>query len=196
MGALLGFVFVGLFSPGPNVILLTTSAARFGLRRTLPHLIGVVLGVGVTAGATGFGIGAALQARPGLELTLKILAFAWILYLAWQIWRAMPVGNAPAPDKQRPFGLIEAVLFQWVNPKIWAIAIAAAAGFTAELNPTEAATILAASFSAINLFVCLFWTFAGSVLGQLLKTPNAWRWFSRSMALGLAASAVMVFYAA
>ena len=49
------FVFAGLFSPGPNVILLTTSGARFGFRRTLPHLAGVVLGVGITAALTGAG---------------------------------------------------------------------------------------------------------------------------------------------
>lgn len=50
---LYGFVFFGLFSPGPNVVLLTASGARFGLTRTLPHLFGVVVGVGITAGLTG-----------------------------------------------------------------------------------------------------------------------------------------------
>ena len=58
---LYGFVFFGLFSPGPNVILLTSSGARFGVRRTLPHLFGVVLGVGITAGLTGLGIAALLR---------------------------------------------------------------------------------------------------------------------------------------
>ncbi|MEM9787709.1 MAG: hypothetical protein AAF801_14490, partial [Pseudomonadota bacterium] len=32
---LIGFVFFGLLSPGPNVILLTASGARFGFRRTV-----------------------------------------------------------------------------------------------------------------------------------------------------------------
>lgn len=195
MGALLWFVFVGLFTPGPNVILLTNSAARFGIGRTLPHLIGVVLGVGVTAAATGFGIGTALAARPGLELGLKIAAALWIVYLAWTVWRSTPIGRADLAEGQRPFTVLEAVLFQWINPKIWAIAVAAAAGFTADLAPVQAAGLLAASFSGINLFVCAFWSGAGSILGRLLKTPHAWRWFSRIMAVGLAVSAVMVFRA-
>ena len=53
MIALIGFVFLGLFSPGPNVILLTTSGARFGFLATLPHLLGVALGVGFIAFFTG-----------------------------------------------------------------------------------------------------------------------------------------------
>ena len=46
---LYGFVLLGLFTPGPNVIMLTASGVRFGFVRTLPHLFGVVLGVGITA---------------------------------------------------------------------------------------------------------------------------------------------------
>ena len=51
---LYGFVFLGLFSPGPNVVLLTASGARFGFRASLPHLLGVVVGVG---GCFGFVFG-------------------------------------------------------------------------------------------------------------------------------------------
>ncbi|MEK6204730.1 MAG: LysE family translocator, partial [Amylibacter sp.] len=39
------FVLVGLASPGPNIVMLLASGARFGFRRTLPHVIGIALGV-------------------------------------------------------------------------------------------------------------------------------------------------------
>jgi threonine/homoserine/homoserine lactone efflux protein len=71
---LFGFVFFGLFSPGPNVILLTTSGARFGFRPTLPHILGVALGVGIIAGVVGFGLGTILAAFPSLTMALKIIA--------------------------------------------------------------------------------------------------------------------------
>jgi threonine/homoserine/homoserine lactone efflux protein len=80
------FVFLGLFSPGPNVILLTASGARFGFQRTLPHLAGVVLGVGIIAGLTAFGLGAILIAMPQLTLALKGIAAVWILWMAWRLW--------------------------------------------------------------------------------------------------------------
>jgi len=187
--ALLGFVFLGLFSPGPNVILLTASGARFGFRATVPHILGVALGVGITAGVTGLGIGALLLARPGLTLMLKIAACAWILWMARALWLSDPVDR---DARARPFTLIEAVLFQWVNPKVWAVALAATA-FVADLAPGAKAVTLALTFSALNLGVCLFWTSAGALLARLLADPMRWRFFMRGMALALAAFSVLVF---
>ena len=184
------FVFAGLFSPGPNVLMLTASGARFGFRPTLPHLAGVVLGVGVIAGATGLGIGAALEARPGLEFALKTIAAGWIVWMAWRLWQS----SAQEQDgAARPMRFHEAILFQWINPKIWAVALAASAGYSGGLSPMGEALRLALAFSATNFFVCLFWTSAGSLLRTLLTRPTAWRLFARIMAILLAVSAAMVF---
>ncbi|SIO49250.1 Threonine/homoserine/homoserine lactone efflux protein [Rhodovulum sp. ES.010] len=184
------FVFAGLFSPGPNVILLTASGARFGFRRTLPHVAGVVVGVGITSGLTALGIGALLLELPWLATTLRILAAGWILWMAWTL-----VTAARQPDGRaghRPFTFVEAVLFQWVNPKVWAVALAAASGYAAGLGPWGEALRLSTAFSGINLFVCLFWSFAGSLLAWLLASERAWRIFMGGMALALAVSAGMV----
>ncbi|MBK1636131.1 LysE family translocator [Rhodovulum adriaticum] len=185
------FVFAGLFSPGPNVVLLTASGARFGFRRTLPHVAGVVIGVGVTSGLTALGIGALLLAQPGLAMGLRVLAAGWILWMAWKLLTAARAPRGAAVD--RPFTLVQAVLFQWVNPKVWAIALAAASGYAAGLAPWQEALRLGSTFSGINLFVCLFWSFAGSLLTYLLTSERAWRLFMGGMSLALAASAGMVF---
>jgi len=191
MDPLYAFVFAGLFSPGPNVILLTASGARFGFRQTLPHILGVAVGVGITSGLTGLGLGALLLAQPKLEFGLKILAATWILWMAWKLFKAQRGTQANARD--RPFTFLEAVLFQWVNPKVWAIALAASSGYSLGLPPFQEAVRLSTAFSGINLFVCLFWTFAGTLLAYLLSHPKAWRAFMRVMAILLAATAVMVF---
>ncbi|MEJ6390032.1 LysE family translocator [Gymnodinialimonas ulvae] len=191
MDPLFAFVFVGLFSPGPNVILLTASGARFGFVRTLPHVAGVALGVGIIAALTGIGIGALLGRYPALELTLKVVASAWIVWMGVTLWRSSASGQRQAGDQ--PWGIVKAILFQWVNPKIWAVALAAASGFPGGLSPWGEALRLGATFSGLNLFVCLFWSFAGSLLALLLTTPHAWKIFARVMATGLLASALMVF---
>jgi len=185
------FVFLGLFSPGPNVILLTTSGARFGFRRTVPHVLGVALGVGVIAALTGLGVGALLKSFPALDFALKLIAAAWILWMAWKLWAS--TGATEAHGKDRPFTLIEAVLFQWVNPKLWAVTLAAASGFPSDLAPFAEAGRLALAFSGINVFVCIFWSFAGSLLAYLLRTQAAWRAFTRVMSGLLGLSAAMVF---
>ncbi len=184
------FVFFGLFSPGPNVILLAASGARFGFKPTLPHILGVAFGVGITSAITGFGIGALLQSAPTLELVLKIIASLWILWMAWKLWNAKPSENTQTGD--RPFTFIEAVLFQWVNPKVWAVALSATA-YVAFLGPTGKALALGLTFSGVNLCVCLFWTYAGTLLSYLLTNPTAWTIFLRIMAVALVVFSLLVF---
>jgi threonine/homoserine/homoserine lactone efflux protein len=186
------FVFAGLFTPGPNVILLTASGARFGLGPTVPHILGVAIGVGICAGLTALGIGALLLAAPALTFALKLVAVAWILWMAWTLLRAR---GAEAETGDRPFTFVQALLFQWVNPKLWAVALAAASGYASDLPAHLEALRIGSAFSGINLAVCLFWTLAGAVLSYLLTTPRAWRVFTSVMAAALAASGVMVFLA-
>lgn len=186
---LFGFVFFGLFSPGPNVILITASGARFGFQRTVPHIFGVALGVGVIAAVTGIGIGTLITAQPALGLVLKTIAGLWILWMAYNLWRADP---AKKKESDKPFTFIEAVLFQWVNPKVWAVALSATAYVTI-LAPIQQATILATTFSTINLGVCTFWAVAGSLLSYLLTNAAAWRIFMRIMALALVGFSVLLF---
>lgn len=188
---LYAFVFAGLFSPGPNVILITTSGARFGVVRTFPHLLGVAAGVGVIAGITGLGLGAVLQAMPRLTFGLKIVAAVWILVLAWQLFRSTRLGATPA--SARPFKFYEGVLFQWVNPKIWAVALAASAGYSQGLPPAQEAIRLALAFSGLNIFVLVFWSLTGQQLSKLLSSETAWSRLMTAMALLLGLSAIMVF---
>ena len=186
---LIGFVFFGLFSPGPNVILITASGARFGLQRTIPHIIGIALGVGVIATVTGIGVGALIAAQPALGNVLRIVASLWILWMAYNLWRADPAKNK---ETDKPFTFVEAVLFQWVNPKVWAVALSATA-YVATLAPVQQAIVLATSFSTINLGVGTFWALAGSLLSYLLTNEAAWRIFMRIMALALVGFSVLLF---
>nr|WP_281494188.1 LysE family transporter [Jannaschia sp. S6380] len=181
-----------MFTPGPNVILLTASGARFGFAPTVPHIFGVAIGVGITSALAALGVGALLLAVPALKLALQVVAVAWILWMAWTLLRSRG-GRADA--RARPFTFVEAVLFQWVNPKIWIIAFAAASGYASDLPAGLEAARIGSAFSGINLFVCLFWTFAGTLLTYLLTTPMAWRVFTTVMAAALAASGLMVFLA-
>ncbi|GAB4266463.1 MAG: LysE family translocator [Pararhodobacter sp.] len=190
---LYGFVLLGLFTPGPNVIMLTASGARFGFVRTLPHLFGVVLGVGITAGVTALGVGALVAASPVLNTVLRLGAGAFILWMAWGLWKASARPRQAQDPDDKPLSLFGAVLFQWINPKVWAVAFAASAGYGAGQAAWFEALRLGTAFSSVNLGVCLFWTAAGALLTALLTRPVAWKVFLRGMALLLAASVLLIF---
>ena len=185
------FIFAGLFSPGPNVILLLASGARFGARATWPHILGVAVGVGIIGACVGFGIGALLIAQPKLAFTLKCIAAVWILWMAWSLFSAS--GGLKKGSADKPFTFIEAIFFQWINPKIWAVAVAASAGYPLGLPPESEALRLAMGFTGINFFVCTFWTYFGEGISRFLKTEHAWLIFRRTMAVLLALSALLIF---
>lgn len=184
------FIFAGLFSPGPNVVMLTTSGARFGFRATLPHLLGVPVGTGLLAAASVLGVQSILFALPVMEFTIKLISAFWILWLSWKLINA---SRAKAQDRDRPFTFFQAILFQVVNPKVWAVALAASAGFSIDLNTWAEAVRLFLGFSLINLFVCLFWTTAGHLLAGYLQRPVIWRTFMTVMAAMMASSAALIF---
>ena len=187
---LLLFIFAGLFSPGPNVVMLTTSGARFGFRATLPHLLGVSIGTGLLAAASVLGVQSILFALPAIEFTIKLISALWILWLSWKLINA---SLAKAQNTDRPFTFFQAILFQVVNPKVWAVALAASAGFSSDLNIWAEAARLFLGFSLINLFVCLFWTSAGHLLASYLQRPVIWRIFMTTMAAMMAGSAALIF---
>lgn len=185
------FIFAGLFSPGPNVVMLTASGARFGFRATIPHLLGVPIGTGLIAAASALGVTSVLLAAPGLKLVFQIAAALWILWLAWTTAQAGRAGRSA--DCGQPFTFIQAVAFQVVNPKVWAVALAASAGFGIGLSPPAEAVRLFVIFCILNLSVCLFWTTAGHLLSGLLKSEPIWRGFMLTMAVLMAATVILIF---
>ena len=186
------FLAAAMFSPGPNIIMLTNSGARFGLRATIPHLIGVVVGVGIIGASSGLGIGALIVAMPKLRFALQVASAVWILVLAFRLLSAK--SSEQNTKAARSMGFWQAVAFQWVNPKIWVIALAASAGYLAGASPIAEALKMGIAFSSVNFFVCAFWTYCGVLLTQLLKSERSWNSFRIIMATFLALSAGLVFW--
>ena len=183
------FLFLGLFSPGPNVIMLFSSGARFGFRATLPHLLGVVTGVGLLGGLIGFGLGSLIFAYPALEWAFRILAFLWILWLAFRIYQSSTQTITAQSD--RPMRFSEAVLFQAINPKFWSVALGGSA-YLIGIPPFTQALTLGGLAMSINLFVCLFWAAFGHGLSPILTKGATRTWFLRIMAILLAMSGLLV----
>jgi threonine/homoserine/homoserine lactone efflux protein len=196
MGELLGplvlFAAAVTLTPGPNVVLVTASAANFGFRRTIPQMLGITFGFGSMVLATGLGLAGVVQAEPRLHVLLKYAGGAYLLYLAWRIARADP---ASASARARPISFVEAMLFTWMNPKAWVSALGAAAAFTTIGGDLlwESA-VIAAVLAAFCLISAAAWAGFGTVIGRYLASPRARRTFNWSMAGLLALSLIPVFW--
>lgn len=146
--ALAAFALVSSITPGPNNMMLMASGANFGLRRTVPHALGVGFGFTLMIVLVGVGLMGLFDLFPVLNLILKIISVAYLLWLAWKINAGAPSGGDSPRGRPMSFG--QAVLFQRVNPKAWSMALTAIALYAPDRN--VAAVLLVAAISAsINL---------------------------------------------
>ena len=196
--ALAAFAFVTSITPGPNNLMLLASGANFGLRASLPHMLGIGLGHAFMVAVVGLGLGGLFAAWPPLHLALKVASVAYMAWLAWRIAHAAapvrrPEGGDAAETGGRPLTFLEAAAFQWVNPKAWAMALTAVTVYL----PGEAAGIgavlaVAGVFCAVNLPSVATWAALGVQLRRLLTSPARLRMFNWTMAALLILSLVPV----
>src|SRR6201989_3045412 len=76
------FAVVMFFTPGPNNIMLLSSGLTYGFRPTLPHVAGITIGFAFMVAAVGLGLGTVFIAYPVLQIILKYLGAAYLVYLA------------------------------------------------------------------------------------------------------------------
>lgn len=181
-------------TPGPNNAMVTASGATWGFRRTVPHMLGIAIGFPAMLVAVALGAGEILRAHPWAHETLRWVGAAYLLWLAWKIGTARVVDGAASAGKggARPFGFVQAALFQWVNPKAWVIALGAVVTYTTAGGAALVgqAALLAAIFVLVTLPVLALWTLVGVGAARLLRTPASLRRFNVAMAALLVASLV------
>ncbi|MGN6099584.1 MAG: LysE family translocator [Devosia sp.] len=188
--AFLAAAIPSFFTPGPNNLMLMTSAARFGVGRTVPHMVGIVLGFPLMVALVGVGLGEVFETFPVLKEVLKWVAAAYFLWMAWTLLglRLHEVGA-----RQRPMRLYEAAAFQWVNPKGWAMAVSLVA-LAVGTGPERYWAILWVTLGCLLIgpFSCAVWMIFGRQLEVWLSRTGTERYLGAILA-GLMVLAVVLF---
>ena len=180
LAGLTGFAFVSSITPGPNNLMLMASGANFGLRRSVPHMLGVSLGFGLMVLLIGWGVAGLMAAAPGLYLAIKWLGGGYLVYLAWKIGSAKGIGSGAQADRPQTF--LQAAAFQWVNPKAWGMALGAVATYVTRDNLLASAALVALIFTLVNAPCIFTWAAFGVALQRGLTHPAAMRAFNIGMA--------------
>ncbi|MEJ2433289.1 MAG: LysE family translocator [Pseudolabrys sp.] len=186
---LVAFAFVMAFTPGPNNIMLAASGVNFGFARTVPHVAGVIIGFLVLLMACGAGLGLAFAAVPALQVALKVAGALYMLWLAWKVAHAHQAGESGQPPA-RPFTFLQAVAFQWVNPKAVVASLSAIAIYVRPGHAYQDFAVLLAVLMLATVGSASTWTGFGVALRRLLRDPAHARLFNIAMALLLVASIV------
>ncbi|MEL6769282.1 MAG: LysE family translocator [Pseudomonadota bacterium] len=199
MSADLLFAFALVFtldslSPGPAVAAVMARAASGGLGRAVPFVAGLVAGDLVLFALAVAGLAALAAALGPFFLVVKWLGVAYLLYLAWQLWRAPVVtveAAAPAGEGWRLFGL--GALLPLGNPK--------AIGFYVAILPSvlDAAALGWAEVSAIATIIVAVWSLvllgyaaAAARARRMMRRPSALRLLNRLSAGAMAGAAATI----
>ena len=183
--ALITFVFVSSITPGPNNLMLMASGANFGFRRTIPHMLGIGLGLAFMVLLVGAGLVQVFNRFPVSYTLLRIASVLYLLFLAWKIAHAAPAQGAEGTGS--PMTFPQAAAFQWVNPKAWAMVLTGTIAYTPDHDLTTI-MIVAFVFGAINLPSVSVWPVLGQQMARILTNPRRLLVFNRTMAGLLVAS--------
>lgn len=186
------FAIAACGTPGPNNAMIMASGLNYGIRRSLPHYTGIVIGFPAMVIAVGLGLAAVFDQYPILHTLLKLVGAAYLSYLAWKIATA-PVTESNE-TRGKPFTFIQAAAFQWVNPKAWVLAVSATATYTTVGgNYGLQVLIIALIFMVFGAPCIMLWLWFGTTLKNLLQRPRSVKRFNYAMAILLMLSLLPVF---
>lgn len=188
---------VAIATPGPTVLLALANGSHYGVRRSLPGMLGAVLSDFVLVGAVALGLGALLAAS---EFWFSVLKWVGAAYLAWlgiRLLRSKSGFNLPAQGAataqhgRRRVIFMKSFLVAVTNPKGYLFCSALLPQF---IDPAAAQapqyTAIAVVFAGIDFSVMLGYAFIGARAIRLFKA-RAMKWLDRACGgtlLALAAS--------
>lgn len=164
-------------APGPDNVFVLLHSAAHGRRAGLVVVLGLCSGLLFHTAAVALGLAAVFAASATAFLVLKLVGAAYLVWLAWQSWRA-PVGAESAsatPALSAGTAYRRGVLMNVTNPKVAIFFMAFLPQFT---NPAQGSMVgqimqLGALFMLAALITFSAIAFFAATVGQkLLRSPR------------------------
>ncbi|MFF5992645.1 LysE family translocator [Prauserella flavalba] len=175
-------------SPGPATVGATATATAFGLRRSVPYLLGSIAGTTAALVVVAAGVASVLLAQPRLGPVLLGLSVGYLAWLAYKIATAPPPAVA-GPEEGDPPTWLHGLVLGVANPKAYA---ALGTVFTTHRlglpTPVLESVVKTLVLTALIVLIHLGWAVAGASLGTVLRRPRVARVVNVALAVALLAS--------
>lgn len=179
-------------SPGPNNTMVMACGAQYGIRKSMPAVVGVNTGFPIMVVLVGLGIGGLLHSSPAIYEVLRVIGAAYLLYLAYRIATA-PVATDEAAAAGKPLTFRGTALFQFVNPKAWVMIVGALVTYSGLGGDYFVRVLQIALIFLVFGTPCTFsWVAIGAGLKKVIRKPAQFRALNITMAGLLAVSMVPV----
>lgn len=182
-----------MMTPGPSMLLALNNGASHGMRIATCGIAGAALSDLILIGAVGCGLGALLQASEQLFSVVKWGGAAYLLYLAWVLWKAPTQALAQQSTVSTASGrsaFMRSLFVGLSNPKGLLFFSAFLPQFVRPDEPvTQQYIVLALVSAAIDCVMMAIYAFGGR---HAMRTFSArvMLWVNRSCAGMLALLAV------
>jgi threonine/homoserine/homoserine lactone efflux protein len=177
--------FVAIATPGPTVLLALANGSRYGVRRSLPGMLGAVMSDLVLVGAVALGLGALLAASEFWFSVLKWVGAAYLAWLGLRLLRSQGGFELPADGTRAGHGdgrsiFAKSFLVAVTNPKGYLFCSALLPQF---IDPTTAQApqyvTIAVVFAGLDFAVMFAYAVTGAKAVRLLKA-SATKWIDRA----------------
>lgn len=168
------------FSPGPNNVLLLSSAGQYGFKKCLPLLRGIWTGLFTVMILCGFGCSLLGALIPAVEKYARFVGAAYIVWLGYKTL-TRPVSTNTSSKESTPLTFVNGFLLQFLNVKILMLGVAAYCSF---ILTTDSGFLPTLIFS-ITMAACaacgnLIWVSVGTLLFPVYR--KYYRFFNTIMA--------------
>ena len=188
---LIFFSVAAAFTPGPNNIIGSYSGFNFGIKKSLPLILGVTFGYTalITLAATGLNV--IFNAYPILKAIIKILGSLFLIYLAYKIAFQSKVQEKKIKN---PVKFYETFIFQFINPKGVFAAITSISLFV-ELGPNylfHSLVVIGVSFCAAITSITS-WCLLGKFLRRFSENRKFIQMFNYTMSFSLIVCVILIY---
>ena len=168
LAAFFSYVFLSAFTPGPNNIMSMTNASKYGFKRAFPFNLGVLFGfLGVMSCCAAFS-SLLYDFIPSIKPVMLYVGAAYILWLAWTIWRDKPHEGKKGLTQTNT--VLSGMMLQFINVKVILYGITALSSF---VLPYYSSFIAITGFvlllSVIGFAATCCWALFGSAFERFFK---------------------------
>jgi len=188
---LIFFSVAAAFTPGPNNIIGSYSGFNFGIKKSLPLILGVTFGYTILITLTAGGLNMIFSAYPIFKTIIKIIGSIFLIYLAYKISFQ---SNIKEKIIKNPVKFIDTFIFQFINPKGVFAAITSIALFV-ELGENylyHSAIVTAISFVCAAASITS-WCLLGKFLRRFAQNKKFIQKFNYSMSISLIVCVMLIY---
>ena len=177
---LIGISFSFGFTPGPNNAVASFSGFNFGIKKTIPLIMGTGLGYTILVLIVNFILISTFQKYPVIQEVIRILGTFFLLYISYKISFSSTSSDS---TKKNPVTFFDTFFFQFINPKGVMAALTLVSQFVNKEDYFNSSLAVVLVCSVTAFLSITTWTFLGKFLRKFATNNDFIKRFNYAMSL-------------